>query len=259
MNKEQRLSNFLTKAQQLHGDRYDYIHINDHFVNAKTPIPISCRLHGMFLQTPDQHIRTYNTAKHANTGGCPTCAQQSRIETKRKSVDQFITEATMIHDGKYTYANVNYVNTHTKVRVTCDEHGDFLITPKDHLTGKQGCRQCCYRKHHSGKAVRWLESIERERGILLQRVGNGKEFKIPHTRFHADGYDPHTNTIYEFYGDRFHGNPAKYKRDVCCHPFDKNITAGELYDATISRENLLKELGYTVVTMWESSFTEPSS
>ena len=26
----------------------------------------------------------------------------------------------------------------------------------------------------------------------------------------ADGYDPKTNTVYEFLGDYFHGNPAVY-------------------------------------------------
>jgi len=249
-----RMSNFIEKAKLLHGNRYDYSQVV--YKNAKTPVNIMCYIHGVFSQLPDQHIRTHNTSKHTNTGGCPQCAQQSRIKTKQKSIAEFVEQANTIHNSKYTYHNAVYVNTHTKLIITCPEHGDFSMTPKDHLTGKQGCRLCCYRKHHSGKAIRWLEQIEQHNNCTLQRIGRGKEYKIPNTRFHADGYDAATNTIYEFYGNKFHGNPDIYSESDTCHPFNKTITAGELYHTTLERETLVQSMGYNLVTIWESEFTD---
>jgi G:T-mismatch repair DNA endonuclease (very short patch repair protein) len=68
----------------------------------------------------------------------------------------------------------------------------------------------------------------------------------------VDGYDPETKTIYEFYGDFWHGNPNLYKPDKL------NIYCGktmkELYDKTIQRENKLKSMGYKFITIWENDW-----
>ena len=47
--------------------------------------------------------------------------------------------------------------------------------------------------------------------IILQTSFSDKgEFRIPKTKFKADGYDENTKTIYEFHGDYWHGNPKKH-------------------------------------------------
>ena len=61
--------------------------------------------------------------------------------SKRKSNDEFIREAQLIHHNKYDYSKVEYANAHTKVCIICPEHGEFWQTPSDHLNGK-GCPQC---------------------------------------------------------------------------------------------------------------------
>lgn len=253
-NRKQNHVLFLQRALDIHGNLFDYSNVI--YVNSKTPIIICCREHGNFSQTPDAHLRTYNIKNHKNTGGCPICAQASRKETKRKTTPMFISEANLIHQNKYTYKHVVYKNTHTKILITCSIHGNFSMTPKDHLTGKQGCRYCAHKKAFSGKALRWLTQIEQSKGIRLQHANNGGEFSIPTTRFKADGYCIKTNTIYEFYGDKFHGNPDKYSSTEYCHPFNKKLTAGELYNMTMQRENTLRALGYNVVTIWEHEFKE---
>ena len=53
----------------------------------------------------------------------------------------FTDKASKVHEGKYTYDHVDYVNSKTQVLVTCPEHGDFLQRPSDHLQGK-GCNAC---------------------------------------------------------------------------------------------------------------------
>lgn len=55
---------FLEKANQTHKDTYDYSQSS--YVSMKTKVKILCKLHGIFEQTPDKHIRGQ---------GCPTCSK----------------------------------------------------------------------------------------------------------------------------------------------------------------------------------------
>lgn len=74
---------------------------------------------------------------------------------------------------------------------------------------------------------------------------NGKKYIV-------DAYDPRTNTIYEFNGDYWHGNPAKYaSRDT---NKQSNKTFGKLHKDTIKRESIFKLAGYNIISIWESDF-----
>ena len=67
-----------------------------------------------------------------------------------------------------------------------------------------------------------------------------------------DGIDYSTNTIYEFLGDFYHGNPEKFNPDnynKICHK-----TFKELYENTFNKLNKLKELGYNVKYIWENDW-----
>lgn len=44
-----------------------------------------------------------------------------------KNLDKFIEDAQKVHGNKYDYSKVNYVNSNTKVTITCPIHGDFSI------------------------------------------------------------------------------------------------------------------------------------
>ena len=96
--------------------------------------------------------------------------------------------------------------TNTKVIIICKIHGDFLQAPIVHLRGNGkgcGCPKCS-NNGQSKVADRWLSYISLDIPEFV------KEFRIPTTRYSADGYNPTTNTIYEFHGDFWHGNPSIY-------------------------------------------------
>jgi hypothetical protein len=57
---------------------------------------------------------------------------------KSKTREQFIDAAKKMYGDEYTYDNVDYKNTKTKVIITCPIHGDFSIRPTDFLSGV-GC------------------------------------------------------------------------------------------------------------------------
>lgn len=67
-----------------------------------------------------------------------------------------------------------------------------------------------------------------------------------------DGWIAEQETVIEFHGDYFHGNPDKYA------PTEYNTslhsTFGDLYDRTLDRMRQLFEKGYTILYVWEKDF-----
>ena len=64
---------------------------------------------------------------------------------KKKTREEFIEDAIKVHGNDYIYDKVNYINTHTKVCIICPKHGDFWMTPHNHLYGGNGnhfCKGC---------------------------------------------------------------------------------------------------------------------
>ena len=57
------LEEFIEKAREKHGSKYDYSKVE--YVNQKTPVTIICPEHGEFEQSPAQHLKGQ---------GCPNCA-----------------------------------------------------------------------------------------------------------------------------------------------------------------------------------------
>jgi len=121
---------FIKEARKVHGDKYNYDNCNYQIAHSK--VEITCPLHGSFLQKPNDHL---------NGVGCYDCGRIALKKAQRKSTGQFIKEATERHNSKYTYDKVNYVNSYTKVEITCPVHGSFWQRPNDHL-GRSGCPEC---------------------------------------------------------------------------------------------------------------------
>lgn len=61
---------------------------------------------------------------------------------KKKTTAEFIADAKKIHGDKYDYSKVVYRGVYEPVIIGCPIHGDFTKRPYDHLTLKQGCKQC---------------------------------------------------------------------------------------------------------------------
>jgi hypothetical protein len=117
---------FISKATKIHGDRYDYSNVN--YINAKTKIDIICRVHGLFFQTPSNHLSNYN---------CQKCSNNYKSDTL-----SFIEKAKIIHGNKYDYSYVNYINANLPVRIICREHGAFNQIPDFHINRKCNCPKC---------------------------------------------------------------------------------------------------------------------
>ncbi|MEE3416938.1 MAG: hypothetical protein VZR53_16420, partial [Prevotella sp.] len=77
--------NFIIKAKEIHGDKYDYSKVN--YVNNSTKVTIICPEHGEFEQTPASHLRG---------SGCPKCAIIQNADRCRMTTEEFINKAKEI-------------------------------------------------------------------------------------------------------------------------------------------------------------------
>ena len=218
---------------KIHGDIYDYSLVD--YKNTNTKVKIICKIHGEFEQKPNYHIQG---------NGCPKCGGGVKLTT-----EEFIEKAQNKHGFRYEYHLVDYKNTNTKVKILCPDHGIFNQKPNYHIQGN-GCPKCTS-SGYSKIANEWLLSL---RIPNLQTVLSPEgEFKIPGSYYRADGYCKDTNTVYEFHGDYWHGNPKKHK------PYQINKKAhktfGELYENTLRKKEYICSLGFSYVEMWESDFS----
>ena len=97
------LSNFINKAKEIHGDKYDYSLVD--YVNVKTKVKIICPIHGEFEKAPSNHL--HKTQQQ----GCILCS--------KTNLNSFIQKANKIHNNKYDYNLVDYKNTTKKIKIIC--------------------------------------------------------------------------------------------------------------------------------------------
>lgn len=64
---------------------------------------------------------------------------------KKLTTLDFINRAIELHGEKYDYSEVEYCGFERKVRIICPEHGEFWITPHNHLNGHK-CPTCSGRQ-----------------------------------------------------------------------------------------------------------------
>lgn len=131
IRKEHKTENFIKKAREVHGDKYDYTKVE--YINNHTKVCIICSEHGKFWQTPGNHI--------SNKRDCPICGKLIKSNKLRKTTEDFIKRAKLVHNDKYDYSKVVYTRRKDKVTIICPTHGEFQQTPGNHLKGA-GCPFC---------------------------------------------------------------------------------------------------------------------
>lgn len=235
-NKYDDNESFINKAIKVHGVFYDYSKTK--YTDSLTDITIICKLHGEFNQRP---------ANHLQGGMCPICANISRSVKQRLTQEEFISKAINMYGDSYDYSKIIYINIDTKCIFRCVKHNfEFEQTPYNHLN-YIGCKKCSKQKH-SQKAINWLNFLSKIYNIDIQHAENKGEFRIPNTNYEADGYCKNNNTIYEFHGTIYHGDPRFCKSNEFNY-LGKNY--GELYQKTLERELIIKKLGYNLIIIWE--------
>ena len=124
---------FIKQATELQNGFYGYS--KSVYVNDKTPLVITCPIHGDFLQTPNKHLIGH---------GCPKCRYEKSSRALRRTLDDVIAKAKAVHgENTYDYSLISeYKNSKTKYPIRCKKHGVFMQTMNAHIDWGQGCPVC---------------------------------------------------------------------------------------------------------------------
>jgi hypothetical protein len=152
-------SEFLTRAKQLHGSKFDYSLVK--YLDYKTPIIIICPSHGQIRIKPTTHLIKL---------GCGRCNLNNSAQ--RLTTEEFIKRAKVKHGDKYDYSKTRYKNWTAKITIICPKHGEFLQRADRHMY-HNGCPAC------NGQRIITTNIFIRE-AILL----HGNKYDYSKTKYH---------------------------------------------------------------------------
>ncbi len=126
---------WIERAKRIHHNRYDYSKVI--YVNNHTPISIICPIHGVFMQSPANHIKGQ---------GCPICGKNKHVLTQEVARKRLLIKLSPL-SYEVVEPFVYKGDKDTNVTLYCKKH-DFTWTTSWHqvvfagtkLTG--GCPGC---------------------------------------------------------------------------------------------------------------------
>jgi len=183
---------FIAKAKVVHGEgTYDYSQVD--YKKSCIKVKIICPKHGLFEQTPNNHLRAMR---------CEKCTNEENGLKRLSNAMEFTGKARKVHGNKYDYSQVDYKGSSIKVKIVCPDHGVFEQAPSSHLNSR-GC-PFCEESRGERKTSAFLDSM----GITYERQ---KTFELcRHIRnLSFDFYIPSLNTCIEYDG-RQHYFPSEY-------------------------------------------------
>lgn len=237
------LERFISKGRKIHGNKfcYDKITPND-IKGASSKVPVSCNDCGYeWLPRIGNHIN--------GRYSCPSCSNKEPW-----TLDRFIKSARNLHGDKYNYNFVTadmIINVKSRIMIICNRcQLKWNPTIQDHINGKTECPHCSMSRGYSNAQIKWIEDIIRQENITIQySLSPGGEHSILGVG-KVDGFYLQTNTVYEYHGDFWHGNPNKFNQNDI-NPVSKK-SYGELYTKTLQRDRTIRDLGYNLIVKWET-------
>lgn len=212
---------FIQKANKIHNDRYDYSIVD--YKHSKKKIKIKCKIHDIFEQSPNSHLKGRN---------CPKCANEI-VMGRTKTQKQFIIDANKVHHNRYDYSLVKYINCKTKIIIICPKHKQFLQKPNSHLNNR-GCPRC---KRSKGEEA--VAKLLENRKIFY--VDQYIFDKLPNR--HYDFYLPEYNTIIEYHGEQ-HYKFSKFFHKTKEEMLKRRQRDKEKYEFCIVHNIKFEEISY---------------
>jgi hypothetical protein len=233
---EIRRDTFISKANDIHKNMYDYSNVL--YKNAHTKVNIICQQHGPFEQRPYGHIHLAQ--------GCPKC-----VHNYPYTIDDIRKKSKLKYGEQYTILSPFTGNKHP-LALICNipHHGKFVLpTAEVHLrqSGGGGCPLCAKAIKLENLKPGNISKVEKEWLDSMAVPLRQHTVIIDQCTYIVDGFDPSTNTVYECYGSFWHGNPDQYMPNQMNTVVMK--TFGELYQNTVIRESALLTR-FNVISKW---------
>lgn len=116
---------FVEALMLKHGNEYDYS--KSIYNGAHEQFSFECIKHGLVTMSANNHLRGAKCAKCAGNW--------------KKDSETFAEEARSKHGDTYDYTSLNYIDSHTPLKIVCKTHDVFWQSPTTHLSGA-GCPKC---------------------------------------------------------------------------------------------------------------------
>lgn len=192
-NKSSDSTTFISKANQIHHQMYDYSKIE--YLGSDKKIEIICKLHGSFFQRPADHLKGH---------GCNKCNGGTKFSQK-----ECIEKIKQVFGDLLIYNQFEYKNSSSKIQVICPTHGPFVTTPS-YLWNGYGCSHCSY--DQKKKSIEYKESFEKYRDSI-RKISNENfvkfYYKINPTNLKR-GNDYHLDHIISIYEGFINNIPIEY-------------------------------------------------
>ena len=199
MSKKVTTSDFIKRANEVHGNKYNYELTK--YIAAVKNVTIICPEHGEFLQRP---------ANHLSGRGCSECGGNKPL-----TIEKFIERARAEHGDRYDYTQVKFKSVENKITIICHKHGAFTQGVILHLKGFN-CPKCG-RESVAGKLSHTLERFIED----AERIhGN----KYDYTEVEYKNALIKVKIICPVHGS-FHQTPASHVRGVACSKCSDIIAA----------------------------------
>jgi hypothetical protein len=189
------LDEFISRSNDRHNNKYDYSRAV--YKNNRSKVVVSCRLHGDFFVTPDNHLKG---------SGCTKCRQEGRF---REYQIKFIERATVKHSGFYDYSRSVFHGHKKKIKIICPKHGSFFQTPDRHLRGG-GCSRCILKQEHE------LEKILTDKFIGWEIKRHKRIFSREHCRYRSFDFliSRKSDRLIVEYDGKQHFEPVRFSKKM---------------------------------------------
>lgn len=204
---------FIERAKLTHGERYEYS--RSLVAGYHGIVTITCKEHGDFEQTPNNHLQGK---------GCSKCAGRDVSDTA-----SFVESAKKIHGNLFDYSEVVYTTSWKKVSIICKKHGAFVQAPANHLGGN-GCSKCVSKV--SKPEIELFEFVKTIEPNVLQSV---RSIISP---FELDIVLPDKMIAIEYNGLYFHSDRLEGRKD----------------NSHRDKMNAANAAGYRLIQVWEDDW-----
>lgn len=233
---------FINKAKQVHGSKYDYS--DTVYTKISEYINILCPTHGVFKQRAGSHL---------SGNGCTKC----NTDRTKLGIEKFIEISNTKHNGKYSYINSVYSGNKRELEIICPTHGVFRQKPNAHMSGA-GCPRCISSKGEN----------EIARILTSHNISYIREYVIPgsQNRYRYDFFIKDLNVLIEFHGHQHYFPVERFgglKGHIACKARDKkkkilakknNIHLIEIHYSFLYNKSLEKKILKEIKRCQKKSF-----
>lgn len=221
--KEKRIKTISHKVKEFYGTHYE-VSSNKEYSKK---VNVQCNKHNIVTAVWRSHL-------FKNQFICNECNKEAMCSENKKL---FYIKANKLYNSFYSY-NDDYITSQKNITVTCPIHGNFKVTPNDHLNKHSGCPKCGNKQSNGEEDIyNYCKELCNDTFKRNKTVINPYELDI---------FIPSKGIAIEYNGLRWHSeqykDEAQYyhlmKSNICK---DKRISLIHIFeDEWLERQSIVK-------------------